>query len=46
MARGVHKPKKLARRQASFDSHGKNPNQNPSNSSGTGHDMHRPGSMH
>ncbi len=34
----------LERRQATFDGHGKNPAQNPSNSSGTGHDMHRPGS--
>jgi len=45
MARGMHKPKKLEIRQASFDAHGKNPPQNPSNSSGMGHDMRRPGSF-
>lgn len=44
MARGMHKPKKLARRQGSYDGHGQNPNQNPSNANGSGHDMHRPGS--
>lgn len=44
MARGMHKPKKLARRLGAYNVHGKNPSQNPSNSSGTGHDMHKPGS--
>lgn len=34
----------LERRRTAFDGHGKNPAVNPSNSSGTGHDMHRPGS--
>lgn len=39
--------RRLARRIAAFESHGANPgaSQNPSNSSGTGHDMHRPGSQ-
>lgn len=47
MARGMHKPGKLERRRRDYDVHGKNPRQgmNPSNSSGTGHDMHRPGSF-
>lgn len=45
MAKGMHKPKSLKRRQNSYDVHGKNPGQNPSNSSGTGHDMHKPGSF-
>lgn len=45
MARGMHKVKSLARRQKEYDDHGKNPARNPSNSSGTGHDMHRPGSF-
>lgn len=44
MARGYHKPKRLARRLAAYDVHGRNPALNPSNSSGSGHDMHRPGS--
>lgn len=37
--------KRLERRQKVYDEHGKNPVANPSNSSGRGHDMHRPGSM-
>jgi hypothetical protein len=45
MAKGMHKPGKLKRRQEAYDAHGQNPNQNPSNSSGQGHDMHRPGSF-
>lgn len=44
MALGRKQAARLARRQAAYDAHGKNPAQNPSNSSGTGHDMHRPGS--
>ena len=44
MARGMHKTKTLEIRRSVYDAHGKNPGQNPSNSSGTGHDMHRPGS--
>ena len=35
--------KRLARRVKAWDEHGKNPSSNPSNSSGTGHDMHKPG---
>lgn len=44
MAKGMHKTKSLDRRQKAYDGHGKNPGSNPSNSSGQGHDMHRPGS--
>lgn len=36
--------RRLQKRQNVYDAHGKNPQQNPSNSSGQGHDMHRPGS--
>lgn len=36
---------RLAARRAAFDSHGANPAANPSNSSGKGHDMHRPGAL-
>lgn len=38
--------RRLARRQAAYDEHGRNPRvgMNPSNGSGQGHDMHRPGS--
>ncbi len=34
----------LIARRATWANHGKNPGANPSNSSGAGHDMHRPGS--
>lgn len=44
MSKGMHKPTSLTRRQRAWDTHGKNPSVNPSNSSGVGHDMHRPGS--
>lgn len=37
--------KSLVARRAVWDGHGKNPQANPSNSSGQGHDMHRPGSQ-
>lgn len=47
---GIKKSKllrKLARRQAAWAQHGKNPRapNNPSNDHGEGHDMHRPGSL-
>jgi hypothetical protein len=45
---GVRKRKALKRlelRRAAWEKHGKNPQANPSNAHGTGHDMHRPGSM-
>jgi len=34
----------LKARQEAYDKHGKNPQANPSNANGIGHDMHRPGS--
>ena len=39
--------RKLEYRQAVYANHGRNPNAglNPSNSSGRGHDMHKPGSQ-
>jgi hypothetical protein len=39
--------RRLAGRRVNYDEHGKNPRMghNPSNGSGEGHDMHRPGSM-
>lgn len=39
--------KHLQARQAAWEQHGKNPRagDNPSNSSGQGHDMHKPGSQ-
>jgi hypothetical protein len=45
--KGRKAKKRLERRQRAFDEHGTNPKapQNPSNSSGTGHDMRRPGSL-
>lgn len=46
MARGMHKPKKLAARIRVFEEHGQNPpmGKNPSNGNGTGQNMRKPGS--
>lgn len=44
--KGRKSAKRLERRIRAWEEHKKNPPapQNPSNSSGTGHDMHKPGS--
>lgn len=41
MAKGMHKPKSLKKRQAAYANHGKNPASNPGKNA---MDMHRPGS--
>ncbi len=42
MARGMHKPASLKRRQAAWEAHGKSPGNNPGKA---GMDMHKPGSV-